>query len=75
MSDDGVNWDTGNEFVFREGGVADPDAVREYWHIGYPTVTQCEDGTVVAAYHQYSQAERPVQEMWVTRFRVRARET
>lgn len=74
ISDDGVTWDATNEFVIREGGTADPDVVREYWHIGYPTATQCEDGTVVAAYHQYSQAERPVQEMWVTRFRVGSRE-
>jgi hypothetical protein len=54
--------------VVREGGAADPNAVREYWHIGYPTVTQCEDGTVVVAYHQYDQT--PIQCMWVTRFRM-----
>jgi hypothetical protein len=70
ISDDGVTWEPANEFVIREGGAADPAAVREYWHIGYPTVTQCNDGTVVAAYHEYSKGDRPLQEMWVTRFRV-----
>jgi hypothetical protein len=70
LSADGVNWDPKDEFVIREGGAASPDAVREYWHIGYPTVTQCADGTVVAAYHQYHEGERPIQCMWVTRFRV-----
>lgn len=70
LSADGVTWDPKDEFVIREGGAASPDAVREYWHIGYPTVTQCADGTVVAAYHQYDEGERPIQCMWVTRFRV-----
>jgi hypothetical protein len=69
ISDDGVSWTTENEFVIREGGAASPDAIREYWHIGYPTVTQCEDGTVVAAYHQYNDEPNPIQCMWVTRFR------
>jgi hypothetical protein len=70
LSADGVNWDPKDEFVIREGGAASPEDVREYWHIGYPTVTQCADGTVVAAYHQYDDDARPIQCMWVTRFRV-----
>jgi hypothetical protein len=70
ISEDGVTWDLANEFVIREGGAADPAKVREYWHIGYPTVTQCLDGTIVAAYHEYDDSERPIQCMWVTRFRV-----
>ena len=68
ISEDGMTWDPANEFVIREGGAANPDAIREYWHIGYPTVTQCDDGTIVAAYHEYD--ETPIQCMWVTRFRV-----
>jgi hypothetical protein len=44
--------------------------VREYWHIGYPTVAQCQDGSVAVAYHQYSDDEQPIQCMWVTRFRI-----
>ena len=70
ISEDGITWDAKNEFVIREGGAADPALVREYWHIGYPTVTQCEDGTVVCAYHLYDDSPRPIQCMWVTRFRV-----
>jgi len=69
LSEDGVSWDARNEFTIREGGAA-PPTVRQYWHIGYPTVTQCEDGTVVAAYHEYSDDAEPIQCMWVTRFRV-----
>lgn len=70
ISEDGVTWDPANEFTIREGGAADPAAVREYWHIGYPSVAQCADGTLVAAYHEYSAGSKPLQEMWVTRFRV-----
>lgn len=68
ISEDGLTWDVKNEFVIRQGGAADP-SVPMYWHIGYPTVTQCEDGTVVAAYHEYT-GDPPIQAMWVTRFRV-----
>jgi hypothetical protein len=58
-----------DEFVIREGGAA-PPSVRQYWHIGYPTVTQLDDGVIVAAYHQYSDEPEPIQCMWVTRFRL-----
>ena len=33
-------------------------------------VAQCRDGTIVCAYHEYTQGERPIQQMCVTRFRV-----
>jgi sialidase-1 len=69
ISDDGMTWPLAHEFVIREGGAADP-SFRQYWHIGYPTVAQLGDGTVVAAYHQYSEGARPIQHMWVTRFRM-----
>lgn len=69
ISDDGMTWRAENEFVIREGGAAAP-SVRQYWHTGYPTVAQCDDGTVVVAYHEYSQDDHPIQCMWVTRFLV-----
>ena len=67
LSEDGMTWLAENEFEIKRGGQADP-SVRQYWHIGYPSVTQCDDGTIITAYHEYSQAEPPVQNMWVTRF-------
>jgi len=69
VSNDGITWSLANEFVVREGGAA-PPSVRQYWHIGYPTVAQLADGTIVAAYHEYTHDERPIQCMWVTRFRL-----
>jgi hypothetical protein len=69
LSEDGLRWDPQNEFAIREGGAA-ATSVRQYWHIGYPTVTQCEDGTVVCAYHEYSDDSDPIQCMWVGRFRI-----
>jgi hypothetical protein len=82
VSEDGLSWDIENEFVIREGGAAVPpgDAKAErfidqvlymqYWHIGYPTVTQLDDGTIIAAYHEYSDDERPIQYLRCTRFRL-----
>jgi hypothetical protein len=69
VSEDGRRWDPRDEFTVREGGAA-PPSFREYWHIGYPTVAQCADGTVVVAYHQYTDDEPPIQCMWVTRLRI-----
>jgi len=67
ISEDGMRWLPGNEFVIKQDGQAHP-SVRQYWHTGYPSVTQCDDGTILAAYHEYSDEENPVQCMWVTRF-------
>jgi len=67
ISDDGVTWSLAREFVIREGGAADP-SVRQYWHIGYPSVAQLDNGVIVAAYHEYTKDARPMQCMWVTRF-------
>lgn len=72
LSVDGVTWRAADEFTIREGGAADP-AVPQYWHIGYPTVAQSQDGTIVAAYHEYvsnPRAGTPIQAMWVTRLRL-----
>jgi len=44
--------------------------IQQYWHIGYPSVTQLEDGTVVVAYHEYSDDEHPIQYIMVTRFKL-----
>ncbi|MHA1804600.1 MAG: sialidase family protein [Promethearchaeota archaeon] len=79
ISDDGLIWDIKNEFIIREGGVPEPvlgetlqDALimMQYWHIGYPTVAQLEDETIVVAYHEYSQDEHPLHYMMVTRFKL-----
>ena len=41
-----------------------------YQHIGYPTVQQLSDGTVVAAYHEWSDDPKPLQFCLATRFTV-----
>ena len=41
-----------------------------YQHIGYPSVAQLPDGTVVASYHEWDDADRPLQFVLCTRFRV-----
>ncbi len=81
-SEDGVTWDVKNEFVIREGGVPIPKAgsgarslqdtyiYGQYWHIGYPSVTQLEDETIVAAYHEYSDDEQPIHYLMCTRFKL-----
>ena len=67
VSADGVTWDVANEFAIREGGAASPE-VPFYWHIGYPSVAQTPDGTIVTAYHEYSDDPQPVQFICCTRF-------
>ncbi len=83
VSDDGLSWDIENEFVIREGGVPKPSPGRgprtlqdtliysQYWHIGYPTVAQLPDGTVIAAYHEYSDDDRPIQYLMCTHFKLK----
>jgi hypothetical protein len=82
ISDDGLTWDIDNEFVIREGGIARPSTANDtnplvdslnmmqYWHIGYPSVTQLDDGTVIAAYHEYSDDPQPIQCLMCTRFKL-----
>jgi len=82
ISKDGLTWDIKNEFVIRKGGVPAPtmgsgsrtllDALimQQYWHIGYPSVTQLKDGTVVVAYHEYSDDKHPIHYVMSTRFRL-----
>ncbi|NJO37651.1 MAG: exo-alpha-sialidase [Rhizobiales bacterium] len=94
ISEDGVTWDVGNEFVIREGGVPGdahvnrpPSSLGEsaggftagrirhdnpgiYQHIGYPSVAQMPDGTIVASYHEWDDAPEPLQYCRCTRFRL-----
>ena len=39
-----------------------------YQHIGYPTVQQMPDGTIAAAYHEWSDDSKPLQYVRCTRF-------
>ncbi|MGI9336604.1 MAG: sialidase family protein [Gammaproteobacteria bacterium] len=41
-----------------------------YQHIGYPSVVQIEDGTIVASYHEWSSDPQPLQYVRCTRFRL-----
>ena len=41
-----------------------------YQHIGYPSVAQMPDGAVVASSHEWDEADRPLQYVLCTRFRV-----
>ncbi len=68
LSEDGLTWESKNEFVIREGGIAPRDSGQAYWHIGYPTVTQIKDGTIIAAFHEFSDDKPPIQYMRCTRF-------
>jgi hypothetical protein len=86
VSEDGLSWDVKNAFVIRDGGVpGDPRESgsasgrrrRIDWknpgvfqHIGYPSVAQMPDGTIVASYHEWDDAERPLQYVRCTRFRL-----
>jgi hypothetical protein len=54
------------------GGTIDWGNPGVYQHIGYPSVVQIPDGTIVASYHEWSQDERPLQYCRATRFRLAA---
>jgi sialidase-1 len=54
----------------KKGGGVDPQNPGVYQHIGYPSVVQVPDGTVVACYHEWSEEERPLQYVRCTRFRL-----
>jgi sialidase-1 len=82
ISEDGLTWDIANEFIIREGGAAaltensDPTSqwnsitMAQYWHTGYPGFVQLDDGTIVAAYHEYSQDDQPIHFLMGTRFKL-----
>lgn len=62
ISNNGLTWDIKNEFIIREGGVPVPKPgignrtvqdmliMAQYWHIGYPSATQLDDGTIIVGY-------------------------
>ena len=82
ISEDGVTWDINNEFVIRKGGIPVPKPgkgartlqdtliMAQYWHIGYPSVTQIKDGAIIAAYHEYSDDKQPLHYLMSTRFKL-----
>ena len=82
ISEEGLTWDINNEFVIRTGGVPEPEPdsdshklqdlliMMQYWHIGYPSVTQLEDETIIVAYHEYSDDDHPLQYLMCTRFKL-----
>ena len=41
-----------------------------YQHIGYPSVAQLPDGTIVASYHEWSEDAEPLQYVRCTRFKL-----
>ncbi len=73
VSEDGVHWDRANEFVIREDGLPRLPSINQehpglYQHIGYPSVCQLEDGTIVAAYHEWTDEADPIQIVRCARF-------
>jgi hypothetical protein len=52
------------------GGGVDWHHPGVYQHIGYPSVAQMRDGTVVCSYHEWSDDPKPLQYVLCTRFRV-----
>ena len=62
ISEDGIHWDTKDEFVICEGGTA-PSAVQtpHAWHIGYPSTVQLQNGTVFTVHHEWTQSAPFVQ--------------
>ncbi|HNB29189.1 MAG TPA: hypothetical protein PLR41_19635, partial [Alphaproteobacteria bacterium] len=52
------------------GGGVDWHNPGVYQHIGYPSVAQMPDGTVVCSYHEWSDDPKPLQYVLCTRFRV-----
>ncbi|MCP4755092.1 MAG: exo-alpha-sialidase [Proteobacteria bacterium] len=82
VSEDGMIWDIANEFVIRKGGAAalteksDPTSIwngltmAQYWHTGYPSMTQLADETIVVAYHEYSKEDQPIHYLMSTRFKL-----
>ena len=57
------------------GGDGDTNGINPmnpgvFQHIGYPTVVQTNDETIVACYHEWSEDERPLQFVLCTRFRI-----
>lgn len=60
ISDDGLTWNVANAFSIHEGGQG-PEWERTWWHTGYPSSVQLDDGAMLTVYHAFSQESRPVQ--------------
>ncbi len=69
-SSDGINWDPDDEFIIADCHSPTREQHPQYWHIGYPTVVQLDDGTIVTAYHEYTDDDEPIQYMQTARFRL-----
>ena len=65
---DGMTWESKNEFTIRKGGMRHTKVADQWYHIGYPSVTQLKDGTIIAGYHEYSDDEPTIQFMACARF-------
>ncbi len=52
------------------GGRIDWNNPGVYQHIGYPSVVQLNDGTILASYHEWDEREQPLQHVLCTRFRL-----
>ncbi len=52
------------------GGVVDPNNPGLFQHIGYPSVVQLGDGTVVVGYHEWSNDAQPIQYVRTTRLTI-----
>ena len=59
-----------NPFSSVAAGNIDWNNPGVYQHIGYPSVVQTTDGTIVASYHEWSTDPQPLQYVLCTRFRV-----
>jgi hypothetical protein len=74
VSTDGTTWDVADEFVIRDGGVPHDNPRIDwhnpgvYQHIGYPSATVLDDGSVVCLYHEWDAAEHPLQVVVGSRF-------
>ena len=69
-SEDGINWDPDDQFVITECHTPTRQQQPQYWHFGYPTVVQLDDGVIVTAYHEYTDDDEPIQYMRSSRFRL-----
>lgn len=54
-------------------GRVDPAHPGAYQHTGYPTVVQNADGSIVVAYHEWSDDAQPLQHLRWTRFQLEPR--
>jgi hypothetical protein len=62
ISPDGIYWDVANEFIIASAQTAPQEIVGElFYHIGYPTTIQLNDGSLLTVYHEWKNEEPIVQ--------------